>query len=214
LGIVGNTILVVVGASLLRTMCHSSGKPEAFTNTSASAVALLPQDGIYSQPTGTGGNYRDPMNRYFEVQPPAGWQIVEKRDKGTFTFGPESTQPGRVSPRSWVVFRKDGAEIGVIARESFSSIEQDFDVVVKGYRERAGATVGRSRFVTIDGAKGGELVGSIQGMRVLLVKYKKNGLDHAITMSYSYSEVAKVFPVFDQFLRSYRSLEGSLRTQP
>jgi hypothetical protein len=183
--------------------------------TAESAIALLPQDGIYSQTAGTGGNYRDPMNRYFEVQPPAGWQIVEKRDKGTFTFGPDSTQPGRVVPRSWIIFRKDGAEVGVIARESFSSIEQDFDLVVKGFREGAGAMVERSRFVTIDGAKGGELVSSVKGVRLLAVKYKKNGLDHAITMTCPASDVPKVFPVFDQFLRSYRSLEiAKPRTRP
>lgn len=211
---IGFALFILLGLPLLRTMCNSHGnspgKPaRSSVNMSKAAVAMLPKDDVYSQPAGTGGNYRDPMNRYFEAQPPSGWQIVEKRDKGTFAFGPDSAQPGRVAPRSWIVFRNDGAEIGVIARESFSTIEQDFELVVKGYRERFGATVERSRFITIDGAKGGEIVGSVKGMRVLLVKYKKNGLDHAITMICPAGEVSKFFPEFERFVKSYRSLEAS-----
>jgi hypothetical protein len=199
-----------IGLPLLRTMCNSPGRPaKPSADAPAAAVAILPHDGVYSQPAGAGGSYRDPMNGYFEAQPPSGWQIIEKRDKGTFTFGPESTQPGRVAPRSWIVFRKAGAEIGVIARESFSTIERDFELVVKGYRERFGATVERNRFVTIDGAKGGEIVGSIKGMHILLVKYKKNGLDHAITMTCPAGEAASIFPEFERFLRSYRGLAAS-----
>jgi len=204
---IGFALFMFIGLPLLRTMCNSPGRPaKPPTDIPTAAVAILPQDGVYSQPAGAGGSYHDPMNGYFEAQPPVGWQIIEKRDKGTFTFGPESPQLGRVAPRSWIVFGKDGAEIGVIARESFSTIEQDFEVVGKGYRERFGATVERSRFVMIDGAKGGEIVGSIKGMCVLLVKYKKNGLDHAITMTCPAGEVAGVFPEFERFLRSYRGL--------
>jgi len=220
----GFVLFMFIGLPLLRTMCNSPGRPaKPSADRPAAAVAILPQDGIYGQLAGAGGNYRDPMNTYFEAEPPVGWQIIEKRDKGTFTFGPESTQPGRVAPRSWIVFRKNGAEIGVIARESFSSIEQDFELVVKGYRESFGATVERSRFVTIDGAKGGEIVGSIKGMHVLLVKYKKNGLDHAITMTCPPREVVSVFPEFKRFLRSYRGLptgnpprvrEAAMRSPP
>jgi phage FluMu protein Com len=207
---IGFILFMLFGLPLLRTMLESPGKSaKPSADASKAAVALLPQDGVYSQPQGTGGSYRDPMNGYFEAQPPAGWQIIEKRNRGTFTFGPESTQPGRTAPRSWIVFRKDEAEIGAIARESFSTIKQDFELVVKGYRERFGATVERSRFVTIDGAKGGEIVGSINGMHVLLVKFKKNGLDHAITMTCPLGEASKALPEFERFLRSYRGLAAS-----
>lgn len=206
----GFILFMLFGVPLLRTMCNSSGRRATSSQHEPMATtAMVAQGGVYSETRGTGGDYRDPMNGYFQVQPPADWQIVEKRDKGTFTFGLESAHPGRVAPRSWIVFRRDHAEIGVIARESYRSIEEDFPLVLKGYRERFGGNVKDSRFITIDGVKGGEVLASIKGMQVLLVKYKKNGLDHAITMTCPLSDSRKFAPEFEQFLRSYRSLNNT-----
>lgn len=160
-------------------------------------------------PVGTGGEYRDPMNQYFEVQPPVGWQIVEKRDKGTFTFGPGSAYPGRVIARTWITFRNGRASIGVIARESTSTIEEDFPFVLKEYRKRFGGNVRRTGFISIDGVKGAQIIASAKGIQVLLVKYKKHGLDHAITMTCPRPDSHQFAPEFERFLRSYRSLDST-----
>ena len=72
----------------------------------------------------------------------------------------------------------------------------------------AGAEIRTERFVTIDGTKGAEVCAVAGGYRLLLVKYKKHGLDHAITMSCSPADFPKHQKEFTDFLRSYRSLES------
>jgi hypothetical protein len=208
-------VFILFGVPLLRVMFNSPGRPAKAPGEQARpALAPVRSGGSHAQPAGSTGVYRDPMNRYFEVEPPAGWQIIEKRDKGTFTFGPDSPHPGRVAPRSWIVFRKDRAEIGVIGRPSYSTIERDFDLVLNGYRERFSGMIEKSGFITVDGAKGGELEGSIRGTHIQLVKYKKNGLDHAITMTCPAGETRKFLPAFQQFVKSYRSLGAGTASAP
>ncbi|OHB72478.1 MAG: hypothetical protein A2V70_14410 [Planctomycetes bacterium RBG_13_63_9] len=168
----------------------------------------LPADGIYSAAEGSGGSYRDPIHGFFELQPPAGFQIVEKRDKSrlAITQGPGA---GTTVPRSWIVLRAENTDIGVIARTTFSPFEDDFQVVLNGLREKLGsAAIDRHRFITIDGVKGGEILATAQNMRILAIKYKKGGLDHAITITCPAAEFPKRAETFVGLLRSYRGLDA------
>jgi TPR repeat protein len=165
--------------------------------------ADLPTDGVYSKDAGSGGSYKDSIHGFFEVEPPKGFKIVENRDKTTSIL-----DDGTVVPCSRINFQSDSARIAVVARKTFKgTIEEDLKVVIHNYRS-AGAEIITERFITIDGTKGAE-VGSIAGgYRLLLVKYKKHGLDHAITMSCSPADFPKHQKEFTDFLRSYHSLKS------
>lgn len=174
-----------------------------------SSVGSLPEDGIYSAPQGTGGSYKDPINGYFEVQPPAGFRIRERRDKSKFTITSGSPHVGEVVPQSFIqfIFPKEKAFIAVITRKTFVTIEQDFEFLLKGFPRRfPGIKINRSRFVTIDGVKGIEVFASWRGQKLFIVKYKKHGLDHSITINCDIADFPKFQDEFLAFLRSYHSI--------
>jgi len=178
----------------------AGGQPE----TSAD----LPTDGVYSRDTGSGGSYKDSIHGFFEVEPPKGFKIVEDRNRTTTTL-----DDGTSVPCSRITFQSDNSKIAVITRKSFrGTIEEDIKVVLHNYRS-SGAMIGTERFVTIDGTKGAEIGAVAAGYRLLLVKYKKHGLDHAITMSCSPSDFTKHQKEFTDFLRSYRSLQSEQETK-
>lgn len=213
--------MVVVGGALIRTACSeiqcSRSRRDAATPApqTAAALAALPKVGSYSDPIGSGGRYRDAIYGFFEVEPPAGYEIVEKRDKAKFTTGPDSPRPGQLVSRSWVVFRRGKVEIAAIARETFSSFEHDWAVVEQESRERfKGIDIQRIRFVKIDGQKGGEMVASYAGMQLVILKYKKHGLDHAITITCPAGEFSECQGAVLAFLRSYRSVNPAAPTPP
>jgi predicted Zn finger-like uncharacterized protein len=165
--------------------------------------ADLPTDGVYSKDAGSGGSYKDSIHGFFEVEPPKGFKIVEDRNKTTTTL-----DDGTLVSCSRIAFQSDNARIAVVTRKTFKgTIEEDLKVVLYNYRS-AGAKIATERFVTIDGSKGAEVGAVAGGYRLLLVKYKKHGLDHAITMSCSPADFPKHQKEFTDFLRSYRSLES------
>lgn len=169
----------------------------------------LPADGVYSTDAGTGGSYKDPINGYFEVQPPVGFRVRERRDKSKFTITSGSSHVGEVVPSSFIQFiSPKKVYIAVTARKTFTTIEHDFEFVLNGLPKRfSGIRIHRSRFVTIDGVKGGEILASWHTQQMLMVKYKKHGLDHTITINCDAADFSKFQVEFLSFLRSYRSLQ-------
>ncbi len=205
-------LITVVGP----TVCHvfrgprGRSRPEQ-AQSIQSVIGLLPADGIYTASAGSGGSYRDPIHGFFECEPPPGFKIRERRDKASLTIAAGNPRAGETIPRSWVELRRGDFYVSVIARKTFATtIEEDFEFVLKGL-EDFGATIHRSRFVTVDGVKAGECLYSIRGMVVLLLKYKKNGLDHAFTVECPLGEFVGWHEELLAFLRSYTSLQPKPR---
>ena len=167
------------------------------------ATADLPTDGVYSKDIGSGGSYKDPIHGFFEVELPKGFKIEENRERSTITL-----DDGSIVPCSRIKFKSDKATIAVIIRKTFKgTIEEDSAVMVRNIRS-TGAKIVSERFVTIDGSKGFEAGVFGGGYRLLLVKYKKHELDHAITISCSPDDFSSLQKEFTDFLCSYRSLKS------
>jgi len=174
-----------------------------------SKVDVLPTDGVYSESSGSGGNYRDPMNDYFEVQQPAEFSGVRvRRDKSKVTIMAGSDHVGEVVPASFITFYKSPKNaITVIARKTFTRIEDDFEQVLEDFLNKLpGAKIHRSRFIIIDGVKGAEIYATFRGHKILSIKYKKYGLDHTISIACSIGDFQEYQYTFVNFLRSYRGL--------
>jgi len=208
----GMALVLVAIATVAITYKSCSRDGNTIVEDGSSVLESLPKNGAYSAFIGR-APYHDPIHGFFQVQVPEGFQIHERRDKTTVTTGPDSPRPGVVLQRSWIDFNNhDRANICAIARRTLGgTIEEDIDFVKQEMRERFPETVFvRTRFVQIDGAKGVEVVSLCKGLYVILVKYKKHGLDHAITITcpveaFSYSLNNQT--AFVAFLCSYRSLK-------
>jgi len=220
IGVIFIVLMLFIGIPMFKAWLHDvSNKSRRATEEEQTslidekdlnAIDYLPQDGVYSARQGKGGSYQDPINGYFEVQPPAGFKIKERRDKGEYTITDGSSHVGEVVPRSFIqfIFPKEKAFIAVNARKTFVTIERDFEFLLKGFPRRfPGIKIHRSRFVTIDGVKGMEVFASWHREQMLIVKYKKYGLDHAITINCDVADFPKFQESFLSFLRSYRSLK-------
>jgi ankyrin repeat protein len=170
----------------------------------------LPTDGVYSKDVGSGGSYKDPINGFFVVQAPAGFEIKERLDKTKFVINEGSSHVGETVPSSFIQFiYANKTFVAVTARKTFTTIEHDFDAILDGLPKKfPGIKIHRHRFVTIDGVKGGEVFASLRGQKLLMVKYKKYGLDHSITINCDDADFPKFKDKFVAFLRSYRSLNS------
>jgi len=169
-------------------------------------VSNLPQDGDYSTIEKNGGSYKDPIHGFFTLEPPAGFKIKARYDKTTITVQPGRPHAGEKLPRSWVQFNCGKADIGVIARKTYTpDIETDFKYVVNLLSNK-GAKVLLKRYITIDGEKGGEYFVKISGVLLHGIKYKKNGIDHAITLTVPPRYYQRYQKQFLDLVRSYRSL--------
>ncbi len=203
--------LALVAIFFVAIIQKSCSPPAVTTEESESVLELLPKEGAYGAPIGRGAPYQDPIHGFFQVQVPEGFQIYERRDKATVTTGPDSPRPGVVLQRSWVDFKHDKANICAIARRTLGgTIEEDIDFVKKEMRERfPEINFVRTRSVQIDGTNGAEVVSSCTGLHVILVRYKKHGLDHAIIITCPAGEFSRATykEALVAFLRSYRSLE-------
>jgi hypothetical protein len=172
--------------------------------------AGLPADGVYSKDAGRGGSYKDPINGFFVVQAPAGFEIKERFDKTKFVINEGSSHIGETVPASFIQFvYANKTFIAVTARKTFTTIEHDFDAVLDGLPKKfPGIKIDSTRFITIDGVKGGEILASLSGQKLLMVKYKKYGLDHSININCDEADFPKFEDKFVAFLRSYRSLKS------
>jgi hypothetical protein len=175
-----------------------------------SALDLLPEDSTYSAPAGSGGSYKDPIHQFFQVQDPRTWNVSVRLDKAELSLAPDGPGEGRVVRRSWIQFRHGDAEIGAIAREALSDLEEDAESLPQESREE-GAKIRSERSVTIDGVEGREVLLSIRDVWHLILEYEKGGLDHSLSLSCPSGEFLTHVEDFVAFARSYRSLqlEGS-----
>lgn len=164
--------------------------------------ATLDIDGVYSAVAGSGGSYKDRIHGFFEVEPPNGYRVEEQRSRTTTRL-----DNGTVVPCSRIQFQSRNDRIAVVTRKTLrGNIDDDLPIVLHNYR-LAGAKVERTRFVKIDGIRGAEVLATASGFRLMCVKYKKHGLDHAITMSCSPRNFPILKQEFVRFLQSYRSLQ-------
>jgi predicted Zn finger-like uncharacterized protein len=171
-------------------------------STKGGGSAKIPADGVYNSNAGSGGSYTDVIHGFFQVEPLKGFRIEEDRNRTTTRL-----DDGTVVPCSRIRFVSGKARIGVVTRKSFrGTIDEDLEVVLRNLRS-AGGRIERTRFITVDGVKGAEVLSKAAGYQLLTIKYKKHGLDHAITMSCSPSDFSNYRPLFVSFLRSYRSLK-------
>lgn len=167
----------------------------------------LPKDGIYSHHLEDKSTYKDPLHGFFMAQAPAGFRIDVKRNKMTVTVQPGRPRAGEKVQRSWINFKQRNIEIGVIARETWSELEDDFNMTIDLYKNK-GLEILLKRYVMIDGVKGGEYI--FKNNRIFFhgIKYKKHGLDHSIScFSSSPRGYQKYQKQCINFLRSYRGLK-------
>jgi hypothetical protein len=209
-GVVVFVLMVFIGGPMLKScwseLSHKTRKPSR--TKAILLINSLPADGIYNDPNSR-GNYKDPVNGYFEVQPPVGFQIKERRDKSKFTVTAGSSHVGEIVPQSFIQFISTNkkAFIVIIARKTFVTIEQDFESLLANFPKKfPGIKISRSRVITIDGVKGIEIIGSLRGQKLFAVKYKKHGLDHSITMNCDIADFQNLENEITKLLCSYRSL--------
>jgi hypothetical protein len=188
-------------ASLLISLLLAACGP-----STESALELLPQDSTYSAPAGSGGSYKDPIHQFFQAQDPRTWSISVRLDKAELGLAADGPGKGRVVRRSWIQFRRGNAEIGAIAREPLSGLEEDAESVSQEFREK-GAKIRSERPVTIDGVEGREVLLSIRDIWHLILEYEKDGLDHSLSLSCPSGEFPTHLEDFVAFARSYRSLQ-------
>jgi len=203
---------VLLAFLIIAIMVSSINNPQETnqSNTSEpieSILTALPADGVYSAKIGAGDSYQDPLHAFFSVILPAGWHADIRRDKTQFHFV-TGDHAGEVVRCSWIDFRGPGIKITATARQSFSSLEEDIKLVKEGLQKQLGAIIYRSRFVTIDGVKGAEVIYSISKAKMdcLSIKYKKHGLDHAIMISWPAGSFTRHQQNVLCFLRSYKSI--------
>jgi len=207
-GILGVLVLIlVVFGPLFYTVLYPerTQKVAAERQNYHDIIAGLPADGIYSADAGSGGSYKDPIHGFFEVEPPNGFVIEEDRERTTIRL-----DNGQVVARSRISFKADEVKIGVTARGDLQNvIDDDLEFVLQQYR-LAGVKIERTRFVTIDGVRGAEVLGKPADYYFLLIKYKKHSLDHSIVLTcYPASDFPKLFKgEFLPFLHSHRSLKS------
>lgn len=196
-GRIKTAFLIVLCNLLVFTSCKKA--PNVIDN--------LPQNGVYSNVEGMGGSYKDPIHGFFVVEPPVGFEIVERRDKKTVTIETGRPRAGEEVPRSWIQFNKSNVEIGAIARQTWTDFDTDFKFVMDSF-ENKGAKIQFKRYITIDGVKGGEYIVEISGIMFHGIKYKKHGLDHSLSLGGSPREYRRYQNEFLSFARSYRSIKS------
>jgi hypothetical protein len=171
-------ILITVVYPALKILFESKSQP-----TDAEMILIvdaLPTDGVYSNPQGAGGNYRDPLHGFFEVKEPEGFKgrLIAKKTSTT----------------SIVSFDKENIEIRVYAekmRGALSPTRPD-----NLYRERS---------VMIDGTQAIERLWVYDGDAFLELQYNKHGLAHRILIACPFKEFQENSDKILEFLRSYRS---------
>jgi len=208
LGMIISFIVVVVGGAFIRTACDGpvrTSNAGGRSTQEAPALKALPEDGVYRPPSYAAANYTDPLHGFFGVRVPSGVTPSVNRSKSRFRIAPGKPHGGETVPASWVTFPfSEDTPVQVTARKTFSKLKDDVQHLDAGLK-RLGISVQRKRPVTIDGVPGVEVVGVSRGMQMVMVKYKKHGLDHAITMTCPLSAADETTPKFLAFLRSYRS---------
>lgn len=207
---IGALIFFIVVIPLMRVTCNQITRPgrikKASKKVMTEILAGLPIDGAYSADAGTGGEYRDPIHGFFEVQPPLEAQISSNRENTTMKLPPGSPNSGKTVRCSRVKFEFHGnAVILVNARETFHPTF-DLEELVRGIGPKLDKGSLHKRRITIDGVDGVEVAGTASYNILHIVKYKKYGLDHTVTLECDWANRSGPTREFVRFLCSYRSL--------
>jgi len=116
---------------------------------------------------------------------------------------------------------RSGASITIIVRNTALDVvgQGDLDEMLNKMRQSsnlAKATVIQKGFGQIDECRSVGLTVSIRlgpkSLRSRTVKYRKHGYDHVITLGTMSSAPGSVEPTFEEFLRSYRSIDPAKRS--
>lgn len=148
-----------------------------------SVTAFLPQDGVYSDPIGTGGSYRDPINGLYELDIPGG-------------FIPKTLGLYNATNGSMVFFNKEDIEISVgvfRAKDELGRMSES----IKFHRKR---------FVTFDGVQALERLYAFRKKQILWIRYEKHGFVNDIHIFIPFGQFPQYSDSVLAFLRSYRSL--------
>jgi len=149
-----------------------------------SVLDNLPEKGIYSSPEGSGGNFREPKDKAFEVEIPENYNLVSN-----YLFGDSK----RIR---WVEFECGRRQIrcGVIPppyeSETIGTSNSQY----------------RARRVTIDGVEGIEEAFSMRKDQYVKVAYEKYGYKYIVTVRFPKGKFPKYANEFLNIFRSFRAL--------
>lgn len=167
--------------------------------------SAIPKDGIYGKDESLGGEYIDPIHNFFTVQPPQDCEIKANKLEKTFKI-PKGPNAGKIVPVSRVLFFKDDYNILVKAGKTFIPEADDDWLRESSYMKGCGTSF-RSRWITIDGAKGNEhIFWAPKDFVTHVVQYKKNSLKHIMVLVCKRKEFKEIEKEFQEFVKSYLGL--------
>lgn len=154
--------------------------------------------------------YRDQIHGFFEVALADGMAGQPDIENTTMQLPDGVPHGGETVKASRAEFRLDeNSEIRVVAHRTYQDDvdEQLMEDHLANLRENiAGVTVDEKRLTTIDGVEAMEFLYAFEGLREHTVRYRKNGLDHRISLTCAPNQYDAFKPAFSAFLKNYRSL--------
>ena len=179
-------LMIVIGIPIGRwywsRLVEDRGPSEKQVN---SVVENLPTNGVYSDPEGSGGSYRETEDNSFEAEIPQGYEFVSN----------DLRKPGI----RLVEFKCGRREIRCII--SAPPHEQIKKMGSNNLRYRV-------RMVTIDGVEGVEEVLTLRKEQLVRLEYEKYGYLHSVNVSFPLGKFPKYANELLTFLRSYRALKS------
>jgi hypothetical protein len=210
---IGGLILFVLVVPLIRTGCYRirDSYREKQWNKKLNEVKIslnerVPIEEDYSTGAGTGGDYRDPIHKFFEFQTPSRARVNTNHEERTMKLPADSLHSGEMVPCSRVHIQFDrNTDISIRARKAYNSTV-DAEKIKSSIKEFGEGIFGDTRLITIDGVVGVEVIGKVSKHLVHVVNYTKYGLDHTIVFTCPWEKFSAPQKEFVAFLRSYRGL--------
>jgi hypothetical protein len=178
------------------------------------AVAIDKIAGQDGSQTAAGGSYVDPIGKRFSVSLAA--SFTEQRDPqtsytvpGAAEDGKKIPQAGQTLPQSVIGFNSNKGQgpavIKAVARQSYwGDFDRDFEMVKKGYDLGPGKA--DVEITKMDGARAGRIISVAKGQVQMCFFFKKDGMDHKITVDCPQQDLAANADAIGQFIGSYHSL--------
>jgi hypothetical protein len=206
---IGGLFLFVIIIPLIRTGCYQISDRYRQKKRDKVKVSLnerVPVEMDYSIGAGTGGDYRDPIHKFFEFQTPSGASVDANYEERTMKLPSDSPYSGEevLCTRVHIQLDRD-TDVSIRARESYLSTV-DAKELKSSINKFGKGTFGDTRWITIDGVVGVEVIGKVSKKLVHVVKYKKYGLDHTIVFTCLWKKFSEPQKKFIKFLHSYRGL--------
>jgi len=204
-------LLIVITLLIILVVAQKCDKKESamWTKFYAEKERLIVENRIYDSNGITSVSYVDPIHNFFKVQSPLHFKIKPSTKESTFKIPSDSPYSGKVVPASRVTFH-NGSDISILARETFvHTLHDDFLVEMNLKLNKQMAKYFRNgQWIQIDGARGTEHILWNKKRVMHMVKYKKNGLDHAIVMNCKTSDFAEEEEKFQAMLKTYQGLSS------